>query len=284
LTTNAATLPAPLVKFGFRTFPKWTWNRTQLIVWLVIFSFFGLLVFAGLYYAVFQTTDTVKQAWHGAFSDDATRHNIRDVGEGFFGGLFGLQVVWNHYKKRKALTAFERRLGMSSLDDDKPMSIWRTVYSYILAIPYAVPGFCAGLLLIAGVHHGITHWGLGTSLQEVGQTTLAPSLWSKLESFVTDNWEKKVLGYGAALFFGRRPVRGVFDDLQLWVVEQLARHGKAVAVFLPPTFRARYNDVVENGVSAPRKWDRLRSITLVALVGVAVGLAGLGAYVFMFIA
>jgi hypothetical protein len=51
------------------------------------------------------------------------------------------------------------------------------------------------------------------------------------------------MGLAASFFFGRRPLRKVFDGVQLWFAERHVASGKPVHWYHPPTFRARCNDV-----------------------------------------
>src|SRR5260370_27053133 len=51
------------------------------------------------------------------------------------------------------------------------------------------------------------------------------------------------MGFAASFFFGRRPLRKVFDGIQLWFAERHVASGKPMRWYLPPTFRARCNYV-----------------------------------------
>jgi len=288
MSVATTALPRPLVRLT-KAPHRWLWNKLQLLVWALVLAYIGMLMVAGLYYLVFQVDPTMNSMWHAAVSDSELRHNIRDIGEGLLGGLLAQQVVWNHYRKKKAPNAidrFEMRLHIANVKDEKPLSFWQLLASPFLAILYAIPGFLIGLLIIVIIKHNTEHMqALGSFFQQTAQSYVpAPSVWGKLESVVTDGWDKKLLGYGAAFFFGRRPVKGVFDDLQLWVVQQMVSHGKGLRGFLPPTFQARYNDVLENGVAEGQAINARWAWLLWPLGVISIGLALFGAYVMIFIA
>jgi hypothetical protein len=289
MTTSTIDLPRPLVKFGWRTAPQWLWNQLQILLWAVLLAYIGMLAVAGLYYLVFQVNPTMNELWHTAVSNSDLRHNIRDIGEGLLGGLLAQQVIWNHYKKRSTeltwLDRLEIRLHIANVKDDKPLSLGQLLASPFLALLYAIPGFFLGLGLAWLIRYGVAPHlhGVGTTLQQTVQPH-APTLWNKLQGTVTTNWDKKLVGYGAAFFWGRRPVKGVFDDLQLVVAQWMVANGKAVHALLPPTFQARYNDVAARGVAAGRRHGVWWFILLgfIGLAGLA--LAGFGGYVLLYIA
>jgi hypothetical protein len=134
-----------------------------------------------------------------------------------------------------------------------------------------------------------------------------------------DNWPVKLIGYASAFFFGRRPAKGVFDDLQLWFVERrilmhtigfhraksnrLSRPIDAMyrfvskfspahwipLVFYPPTYQARYNDIrtqflLDDTVIPQRKHGPGYSLMLAGGALVAFCLALYGEYILVFIA
>jgi hypothetical protein len=287
MATVARELPSPLVRLTWRTPHKWAWNKLQLLAWAVVLAYVGMLIMAGLYYVITQLDPDMKELWHTLVSNDHLRHNIRDVGEGFLGGLLAQQVIWNHYRKRRALTRLDRlemRLHIANLKDDKQLSFWQLLASPFLAVLYAIPGFFIAWGIALLIRHNVVPVQDATMLLQQAMEPHAPTLWSRIEFVVTDNWDKKLMGLGAAFFWGRRPVKGVFDDLQLWVVEMLLRHGKPIHKVLPPTFKARYNDVARHGVPAAERHGFWWSGFLWALAIISLGLAVFGGYVLMFIA
>lgn len=274
-------LPAPLVTI--RRPIKWFTNMVQLLAAAVVLAYFGTQIIAGLYYLLFEVDPTMTSLWHHAINDNALRHNIRDIGEGFLGGLLAKQVIWNHYKKHRdqnGLDKLEIRLGIANVKDDKRLSIWQLLASPLLALLYAVPGFLIASGGIFLVHRYGTHLHTAVAPLQPRNTTL----WSKVDATWSQNWQKKLLGYGASLFFGRRPVKGVFDDLQLWFAERLVIDEKRFRWYHPPTFRARCNDIRAHGRTATEYHGFWRSMVVRFGIGLSVALAGLGFYVTTFVA
>jgi hypothetical protein len=288
VTTATQFLPPPLVPLHLHTLHRWGWNKFQLLLWAVVLAYVGMLSMAGLYFVVFETIPSVTAWWHARVPDPETRHMYRDVCEGLLGGLLAQQVIWNHYKSRKTelnwLDRLEIWLHIANVKDNRPLSLKQLLATPVLVIIYALPGYFLGRGIVWLVPHLPFVHGAGTLLRETVRP-YAPSVWSKLESTVTADWPKKVIGYGAALFMGRRPAKGVFDDLQLWVAEWFVRNGKSVHRLLPPTFQARYNEVVVRGgafVAQKQHASRLWLVWIGAGIGTALALVGL--FVLMFIA
>ncbi|MDQ6782246.1 MAG: hypothetical protein M3063_02125 [Actinomycetota bacterium] len=273
--------PPPLVTLKHPA--KWAVNMVQLLGAAAVLAYYGTQIIAGLYYLCFEVNPTITSEWHHLIADGGLRHNIRDIGEGFLGGLLAKQVIWNHYKRRSAqnrLDKLEVRLGIANVKDEKRLSVWQLMASPPLAVLYAIPG-----LLVASAGIYLFH-RYGTHLHgDVASLRPKPTtLWSKVNATWTQNWQKKVLGYGASLFFGRRPVKGVFDDVQLWFAEQLVINERPVRWYHPPTFRARCNDVRAHGMIPPHDHGFWRSALMRSGFALSLGLAAFGFYVTTFIA
>jgi hypothetical protein len=203
--------------------------------------------------------------------------------------------VWNTCKKKydKPQSKFDKleiKLHIANVKDDKPLSAWQLLASPFLAVTYAVPGFLIAIGLVWLVRHNSDSFtGLNSWMHNTVQTyTPGPtaSLGSKIGGMVTSNWPKKLMGYGAALFWGRRPVKGVFDDVQLWFAEWLYKHDtfvdRAVFKILPPPFKARYNRVRENGVQTNQTHSARLAWILGPIAIIAFGFMVYGGYVMFF--
>jgi hypothetical protein len=96
------------------------------------------------------------------------------------------------------------------------------------------------------------------------------------------------MGLAASFFFGRRPLRRVFDGVQLWFAQRHVASGKPMRWYYPPTFRARCNDVadqVQEGLmTVTDRYARVQAALLTAALVPVVVFAGLGFYVLTFIA
>jgi hypothetical protein len=297
-------------------------NKLQWLVWLAIGSFAGLLIVAAIYYLLTQTTGTGNRIWHDMIPNDALRHNIRDVSEGLLGGLLGQQIVWNHYRKRKALSRldeFEIRHHIANPKDDRRFSIWQLLSTPWLVLLYAVPGFIVAQLIILMVHilHDPHHAVNGA--HALRHLSLWGKFWTKTQNVWTENWQQKLTGYAAAYVMGRRPAKGVFDDLQLWFAERrvlietggfgpqnrswvtekidqtyhfISRYSPVRKIPLwiyPPTYQARYNEVRANYAANQEcipKSQHGPYYAILLTTGLVAGfvLAIFGEYVFVFIA
>ena len=285
-------LPAPLVR-PWRHPVRWLGLTVVSLAAAVLLAHVGTLDIAGLYYAVFEINSTVHAWWHTAVSDPGLRHAIRDVAEGFYGGAIAQQLVWNAFRARRVryearpvnrLDRIEVALGIPNLRSGKELSFWQIPYALLIWAPiYGSVGFTVTYLLDATIRHDI-------ALLQHTAGALGPhaSLWQRSQSIDTSNWDKKVMGFAASLFFGRRPLRKVFDGVQLWFAERHVAGGRPMHWYHPPTFRARCNDVaakVAAGEVIPAgRHGTLQAVLLTAAVVLAVAFAGFGYYVLTFIA
>lgn len=246
-----------------------------------------VLIVAGLYYLLFEVDPALTKLWHHAVSDNALRHSIRNVGEGFLGGLLAQQVVWNHFRKRKPrnlLDKLEIALHIPNVKDDRRLSVGLALVP-LLAIAYAVPGFLAALWLSHRLQSSVGHLSSTASALPVHVTPHISSVWEKTKASLTQDLDKRLMGFGASFFFGRRPARGAFDDVQLWFAERHIGLGKPIRWYHPPTFAARCNEIKTKRVPAALKhhgW--LQSGIMLGMFAGGVGLAGLGWYALSYLA
>ncbi len=229
----------------------------------------------------------MTKLWHHAVSDNALRHSIRNVGEGFLGGLLAQQVVWNHFRKRKPknlLDKLEIALHIPNVKDDRRLSVGLVLVP-LLAIAYAVPGFLAALWLSHRFQANIGHLSSTVSALHVHVTLHVSSVWEKTRASLTRDLDKRLMGFGASFFFGRRPARGAFDDVQLWFAERRVAVGKPIRWYHLPTFAARCNELKTMGVPPARKHHgRLQTGIMLTMSAGGVGLAGLGWYALSYLA
>jgi len=286
MSPAAVILPPPLVKLTRHPI-RWFLNKLILLGWALVLTYIGVLIVAGLYYVLFEVNPTMTKLWHQVVSNSDLRHNIRNVGEGFLGGLLAQQVVWNHFRKRKPknpLDKTEIALHIPNVKDERRLSIGLVVVPF-LAVAYAVPGFLAALWISHKLQHSVEHLNSTVSALHVHVTPHASSVWEKTKASFTQNWDKKLIGYSASFFFGRRPARGAFDDVQLWFAERRVALGKPVRWYHPPTFAARYNDIKSRGVTAAQMHQgRWQSGIMLGVVAVSLALAGLGWYALNYLA
>ncbi len=296
-TVEAQVQPLPLVKLTARPI-QWLRNKILLVVAALVLAYLGMLAAAGTYYLLFEVNPTMTALWHRAVSDPNLRHSIRNIGEGLYGGLFAQAVVWNHFKKRKLerkrLDNLEIKLHISNLKDDKPLSVLQLLATPFLVLLYAAPGFLLAFYVVLPVLHPVLRaFGEVASIFQPALVSNVPtpsaSGFSKFQALLTSDVDKKLLGYGASLFFGRRVVKGVFDDLQLWFVERRIRSGKSVSRWYPAPYQARYNVVKEqtstHGLGVIEH-DESATLVFVKLAAglTMLGLVLTGLYVLIFIA
>jgi hypothetical protein len=273
-------LPAPLVKPARHPL-KWTAQKVELLAAAGVFTYIGILIIAALYYILLETKwklsfmqGNITQEWHKAVPNRFERHNIRDVGEGFLGGLMAHMIIWNHFKKirpRNVIDKIEIALRIPNLKDEHRLTGWQLIVVVPLALIYAIPGFL------------ITQW-LVTKIHYHPKTYHTGSVVTNIKNGFIENWPKKVMGYGAAFFFGRRPAAAVFDEIQLWFAERRVALKKPLRFYHTPPFKARYNVVSEKGVAGLAKASRFGTGFMLGGLIASVGLAGYGYYVLNYIA
>jgi len=286
MSTTAVSRPAPLVKLTQHP-TRWLSNKAQLLVSAAALATIGMLIVVAVYYLAFEVNPTVTTLWHRTISDNVLRHDIRNVGEGLLGGLLAQLVVWDHFKRRRhmnKLDLFEIALHIPNLKSNRRLTVWQLLVTPVLVLIYAAPGFFLALGITDLIRHNIEFMHSAVNVLPALDThqLQAPGapLWSRIRALWTEDWDKKLLGYGASLVFGRRPAKKLFDDGQLWFAERRVRVGKPIRWYHTPTFKARYNFLDSGAVANGHR--RLLGMQTVLIVGAM--LAVFGGYVLIFIA
>jgi hypothetical protein len=284
--------PAPLVS-PFRHPLKWLGLTLLSGIFALVLAHIGALAISGLYYAVFEWNGHMTAWWHSFITDSNLRHDIRDVAEGFYGGAIAQQLVWNAFRKRRVkyeakpmnrLDRIEDALRIPNLRSPRELSFWQIPYALLIWAPlYGSVGFFAAYLLDGAIRHDVT--ALQHTVASLGPHA---SLWQRTWQLDTSNWDKKLMGLAASFFFGRRPLRKVFDGVQLWFAERHVAGGKPIRWYHPPTFRARCNDVADQVkaglITVSDRYGTLQTVLAAISLVPTVVFAGLGYYVLAFIA
>ncbi len=281
--------PAPLTN-PLRHPLTWLAITAVTLAVAVVFAHLAALFINGLYYLLFQVSSSAAAWWHSVVPDTALRHTVRDVAEGFYGGAIAQQLVWNPFHSRRArylarpmnrLDRLEDVLRIPNLRSGRDLSFWQIPYSLVIWAPiYGSVGFTVTYLLDSVIRRDIAF------LQHT-VLALSPhaSMWQRTASMDTANWDKKVIGLAASFCFGRRPLRKVFDGIQLWFAERRVTRLRPVRWYHLPAFRARCGQVsakVSAGEAiSPQPHGRLRVLAVATLVPVAV-LIVLGYYALTF--
>ena len=113
----------------------------------------------------------------------------------------------------------------------------------------------------------------------VGNSHVGRSVWGHLETVWTSNRDQKVVGFFASVFLGRRPVRGVAEDVQGYLAARRVALGKPPRFYHPPNFQARMN--ASNPEAAAMRVDRTAWVPYLLSFALVVGaaLAGFGVWV-----
>jgi hypothetical protein len=281
---DSAALPPPLVK-PLRHPLRWTRQRLALLGVRALFTYVGICAVAAAYYLLLEThvglpwsRETNTQAWHRLIPEAKLRHNIRDVGEGLFGGLLAISLAYNHYRRigrKHRVDRIEIALRIPNVKSGRKLAWWQILLGIVLIPAYAAPGFFVGEWLVSVIHPAVNH------LAEVE----TGSLLTNVKNNLIENWPKKLIGFAAAFFFGHRPALAIIDDVQLWLAERRVALSRSVRFYQTPPFKARYNEVAASGTVQPRasKGVALR-VSVAALALAVIGLAGYGYYVLNYIA
>jgi hypothetical protein len=284
--------PPPLVS-PLRHPLRWLGITFLSAVIALVLAHIGSLLISGLYYALFEWNSSMTHWWHSFISNSGLRHAVRDVAEGFYGGAIAQQLVWNAFRRHtvryraKPMNRVDRievALGIPNLRSPRKLSFWQIPYALLLWAPlYGSVGFFVVYFVDGAVRHELTV--LQHTFSGLGPHA---SLWQKIASIDSSNWDKKLMGLAASFFFGRRPLRKVFDGVQLWFAERHVASGKPMRWYYPPTFRARCNDVadqVKAGVmTVSDRHAGLQAVLVASALVPAVVFAGLGFYVLTFVA
>jgi hypothetical protein len=284
--------PAPLVS-PLRHPLKWLGITFLSVLIALVLAHVASLMISGLYYAIFEWNGHVTRWWHSFISDSGLRHAVRDVAEGFYGGAIAQQLVWNAFRRRtvryrhKPMTRLDRIedfLRIPNLRSPRKLSFWQIPYALLLWAPlYGSAGFFVVYFLDGAIRHDFT-----ILQHSISGLSRHPTLWQRVESIDNSNWDKKLMGLAASFFFGRRPLRRVFDGVQLWFAQRHVASGKPMRWYYPPTFRARCNDVAEQvqagQMTVSDRHATLQAVLLTAALVPVVVFAGLGFYVLTFVA
>jgi hypothetical protein len=239
--------PPPLAKVS-EDWLQWTINQVVSLILVVIFAHSGMIIIMGVYYLVFEVYHPITVAWHNAVSDTYTRHAIRDVFEGFLGGFAAQLVIWNHYKNTRmfdqqpnSVDRIEQFLRIPNLRQKRPVSGWQLAMSPILALLYGTPIVVAILFIVNTFHLYLTSLGGIVAIRP--HSSVLEAIWNYVHNWWTENFDKKLIGYAASLFFGRRPMRMVFDHVQRRLVARRLAAGSDLRFYHSPTYKARYNEL-----------------------------------------
>ncbi len=285
MSAAAETLPAPLVRPAKHPI-TWTRQRLALLGLRAVFTYVGICAMAALYYILFETKvhlpglgETNTQAWHRAIPDSTLRHDIRNVGEGLFGGLLAIAVTYNHYRRlgrpRNAVDRVEIALGIPNLKDERKLTWWQIPYGILLIPVYAAVGFVVGEWLVGVIHPAVSH---------VAELKTGSFLTNVKSNFL-EHWPQKLIGLLAAFCFGHRPALAVIDDVQLWFAERRVALSKGARPYDTPPFKARCNELLSSGGIQARAGEGHLLRRALVLLGVAVlALGAYGYYVLNYIA
>jgi hypothetical protein len=296
MSAAAVDLPPPLVKPNKHPV-RWLVNEVEILGVGAVITYLGVLTIVALYYLVLETkwklpfmAHNITQEWHKAVPNSDERHTYRAVGEGFYGGMLAHVFVWDHYKRIRRKFPWDKleiKFHIPNLKDDRRATGSAILAVIPLALIYALPGYLVGSAIAsevsAAAHHA--HGTLAVFGYNPQHHVIATSgsWWDTFKASLAENWPKKVIGFSAAFFFGRRPVKGVYDDMQLLLVERRIRLGRPPRWYHTPPFKARYNDVVASGSDGLQTGMLTTAgIRLALLVGA--GLAAYGWYVLQYIA
>jgi hypothetical protein len=284
--------PAPLTN-PLRHPLRWLAITAFSLAAAIVFAHLGALFITGMYYLLFEVNSSATAWWHSVIPDAALRHAVRDVAEGFYGGAIAQQLVWNPFKNRRTrylakpmnrLDRLEDLLRIPNLRSGRDLSFWQIPCSLVIWAPiYGSVGFTVTYLLDSVIRRDIAvlqHTVLALSSHA--------SMWQRTASMDTANWDKKVMGLAASFCFGRRPLRKIFDGVQLWFAERRVIRRQPVRWYHPPTFRARCGQVsakVSAGEAiSPRRHGRLQAALVVITLVLAAALIALGYYALTFAA
>jgi hypothetical protein len=234
-------------------------NRLALTVDAVVLAHVGVLIVAALYYLITQTNPTVKHWWDTTVTPAALRHDIRDVGEGVLASCLAQAVVWNPFTRSHEKTGrVFRRL--------------RERFHVPVGVAAVVSAAAVGTVAFI-VGEAVLHW---LSVHSTSRPVTG-SLWNRTTTVWRSNWDKKALGFLAAVV-ARRPLHVVFDEAQAYFAGRRASAGTGVRWYHPPVFKARYNYLAQNRHEA-RQYPAVLNNVMALVVLASVALAGYGYYV-----
>lgn len=277
--------PPPLVGSSREHPLVWTRNTVLLALLGAVITYLSVLIVVALYYDIFETIPSVTRWWHHAIPDPTLRHAVRDVSEGLLGGLGGVFAVRNRYKVLKPRNRLDTieidYLHIPNVKDDRRSSLWWLLGLPVLVLIYAQIGFWVAFGALQAAQ-GLFHHLQGLTAPRL---SAQPSLSARLTEVVARQWPQKLMGYAAAFFFGRRPAKAVFDDLQLWQCERQVLGGRtAPPWYYPPTWRATFHDVLTTGASAAERHGQAPSWALRTAGLLCAALIAQGAFIMVVLA
>lgn len=261
-------LPPPLVDFAEHPL-QWIIIKVELLVAAVTLAHIGMFIVVAFYYLLTQKNPTIKSFWDNTLvTNRDLRHSIRDVGEGILGGFLAQAIVWNHFTKS------HRKIGRTLRRLHERLHAPEVLLALLASAVFGAVGFFALYYGLHAVHaHAADHASSG-------------SVWNRTENIWRSGWDKKAMGYAAALV-ARRPMHIVFDDVQKWFAERRVGLCKRPRFYDPPTFKARVNDVAATARDAQRKvpsHSRWQSTLILGSLLAGLVLAGYGYYILLYIA
>lgn len=262
---RAGELPPPLVK-PFRHPVRFVRNQAWSLAYVALFAHIGLFVIAALYYLITQKSQTMNDGWHQLVPNSDLRHAIRDVGEGVLGGLLAQGVVYNHFKRSN------RRVGKLTGLLNRRLHVPVVPSALVAAVICGAAAFVAAYYVLNLFH------------PHAASPDISGSPWRRTyESLWATDLPKKALGVVAAIG-ARKPMRVIFDKVQLWFVERRIDNDRPVRWYMPPSFRARYNYQLANPDGKFTEHSVTQNILMLGTCVVALGLAAYGYYVLTYIA
>jgi hypothetical protein len=109
---------------------------------------------------------------------------------------------------------------------------------------------------------------------------LSGSVWHRTITAWKSNWDKKALGFAAAIA-ARRPLHILYDEAQVYFAGGRAAARSGLRWYHPPVFKARYRYLTENAHEL-RHYPTLLSHLVAVVVLASVGLASYGYYVLIY--
>ena len=238
---------------------RWVRIKLELAVDAVVLAHIGVLIVAALYYLITQTDHSVKHWWDTTVTPSSLRHDIRDVGEGVLASCMAQAIVWNPFRHSHRNTG--RTFDELRQRFHVPILLAAVISAaFVGTIAYLVGDGLLHLLSVRSTSH-----------------TVAGSLWNRTATLWNSQWDKKALGFVAALA-ARRPLHVIFDEVQAYFAERRAAADRPLRFYHPPVFRARYNYLKDN-MHQVRRYPVVLTVFMGLAVVASVGLAGFGYYV-----
>jgi len=261
--SKAPAPPAPLVKITRHPL-IWARNTIILLALALLLAHVGMMFWYKIYDLVFETYHPITVIWHHVVPDTYIRHIIRDCGEGLLGGFIAQFVVWNAFKKRhqkkatlSRLDRLEISLHVPNINQPGKLTFGQLLFALPIAVIYAIPGFAVGCLVAAtvGAHEHAFATLLGTIVAAhhpivVHVAASKMPFLGQIESWFTVTWPQKLIGLASSFFFGRRPMKKVYDGVQLWFAERRVSKGKPNRMWQTVPYKARCNYLREQAQAA----------------------------------